>query len=164
MARRRELQTAKARRALEPIVWVIDGTEIHLRDDLVVTDLLELGDVLTTAGSALPNTGDTVAPGGEPAVTPIDMLRATNDLVNGIITTMSGLIVSSDRDDWRRLGRALDPMDLVGLVYDLVEEVSGKNPTSPSTSSEASTPTGLPSTVGARPEGSTPLPSPSIES
>ena len=155
MARRREFTTAASRRRLEPVVWVIDGEEIHVRADLILTDLAQLADVLSTAGSKLTD---------EDKQDTMKVFLATQELVDAIVANVAPLVVEADRDTWRRLARALDPQDLVGLVYDLVEEVTGKNPTLPSGSSTLSPPSGTPSTAGAQPEASTPSTSPSTES
>lgn len=136
-------------------MWVIDGTEIHVRPDLVLTDLAQLADVLSTAGSRLSD---------EDQKDTMKVFLATQELVDAIVVNVAPLVVDDDREAWRLLARALDPQDLVGLVYDLVEEVTGKNPTLPSGSSTLSPPSGTPSTAGAPLEESTPSTSPPTES
>lgn len=156
MPPRREFQTAAARRNHEPIDWTIDGQLIVLRDDLVVTDLGEFADVLTGAGQAL---------GGQPVdeMEPATALRATQALVDSIVAQVEPLLTEESRTTWRRMGRRLDPNDLMAIVGDIVEAVTGRNPTSRSVSSEGSLPSGPSLTGTAPPAGWIPPPSPSTD-
>lgn len=154
MTRRREFQTASARRRLEPIVWVIDGIDFKLRDDLVITDVAALADALTSARNIIGDANE---------ADPVALLKATQQLVDSLIAPMTELLESDVRGAWPAVARQLDPTDLMAMVFDLVEEVTGRNPTSGSGSSPASPPSGEASTDGAQPVESTPLPSPSID-
>jgi hypothetical protein len=147
MARHKSFVTAAARRALNPIVWDIDGTVVRLRPMVDFAELGVLADRLMNG----------VSEGtGSPLKDLVDRRAAMVDLV-------SLCILENDRPLFKDVSQNLDIPVLVEMVEEVIGEYSGAaNPTKGPSSSAGSSPTGESSTAGALAGGSTPPLSPPI--
>lgn len=134
MTRRKEFTTAAARRKADPIVWVIDGEEIHLR---AAVDVTELGGIVETLQQDID---------GETGMAAVARRRRL------LLDAVELCVVADDVESFRTLSDSLDLAILAEMAQEVVAEYSGAaNPTRPSSSSDGSSPTGDSSTAGALP-------------
>lgn len=138
MTRNRSFTTAAARRRSDPIVWTIDGTDIHLRASVDLAEIAPLVDELQSPA----------ADGNQ--------VQAAAAKRAALIGTVSTFVDENDRDAFTKIAPDLDMGMLVEMVQDLIAEYAGTgNPTKRSSSSDGSSADGESSTDGVPPEAST---------
>ena len=134
MTRHREFITAAARRRADPIVWTIDGQEIHLR---AAVDVTELGGIVETLQ---------VDVEGETGMAAVARRRRL------LLDAVEMCVVTEDVESFRAMSDSLDLAILAEMAQEVVAEYSGAaNPTKAPSSSDGSSPTGDSSTAGALP-------------
>lgn len=143
MGYRKEFQTAAARRREDPIVWVIDGNEIHMNPAIEFGDLAGMIDVAGQAATEAQHDETTnVETGGE-------RLRAVQEKVDALRNELAQFVSPETQDAYAKVRGDLDLGILLELIQDITAEVSGRVPTLPSGSPDGSPPPGPSSTDGA---------------
>lgn len=146
MGYRKEFTTAAQRRRDDPILWVIDGHEIHMKPGIEFGDLAGMLDLASQATAEAATDDESGA----------ERLRMIQSKVDGLRTELAAFVSGDTRDEYEAVRADLDLTILLELVQDITAEVSGRVPTLPSASSDGSQQPGPSSTDGAPVEESTP--------
>lgn len=152
MTRRKEYTTAVARREQDPILWVIDGTEIRMRPDVDFDDLDAMLEVAKDATGLKDQEANA------------DVIDLVKQKVEKLRDAIGSYIVEDDQEAYGRIRRRIDIGLALDMVQDVVAEVSGTVPTVQSSLSNGSPPPGIGSIPGAVLGESTPSTSPSTDS
>ncbi len=148
-SRRRAFQSAAARRKADPFIIEIDEVEVRVRPDLDITHLdgiMSVAEQLETASAGK---------------TQIETARAVAPMLGELRDALGACMHTGDRQAWDQAATSLDMNQLTEIAFIVIGEVTGKNPTLPSGSSDSSSTAGTTSTDGVPSEESTPSPSPS---
>lgn len=140
MTRHRAFTTAAARRRQDPIVWTIDGHDVHLRASLNLADIAPLVDELQ-------------APVAEDA----NQVTVAASKREALVAAVRAFVEPASHEAFDAVSPDLDMGMMADMVQDLVQEYAGTaNPTQPSSSSDGFEITGASSTDGPAPGDSTP--------
>lgn len=133
MTRTRAFNTAAARRRANPIIWVIDGTNVALRPSVTLDEIADLIDALQAE-----------TPEG------VSDIRAGEEKRKTLCSVVRTFLEPGAADAFTKVEADLDFMILTEMVSELVAEYTGQtNPTQASPSSDGSSETGSSLTAGA---------------
>lgn len=155
MQRDRAFQSAAARRKASPVTFTIDDVTLRLVDRCTIEQYVELLDVMSASVESMK---DPENPDAELTSNQQVILKK-----NALINEGERFVVGSDQAAWRDVAGDLDFPTLNLVMEGLSQEYSGRNPTSPESSSDGSPATSSSSTDGVSPEESTPPSSPSTD-
>lgn len=152
----RQFQTAARRRAAEPISFTIGFVRVDAEtQETVEGDATFRVDPLldiVRLGAAISGFGQTLANLQSETLTAEEKLAALDRETPKVVKALRDFLVPPDRAQWDTVGPLLDIQTLGEVVRWLTQEVSGMNPTQPTSSSAGSGTTGSTSTAGALPE------------
>ena len=138
MTRMKSFETAASRRRKNPIVWNVDGHDLHLVASLELADLADLIEALQSGDESDDNS-----------------IRVAAMKRKVLLEIVERFIQPDSRETFRSISGDLDIHLLNEMVVDLIQEYSGaRNPTKPSSSSAGSDGDGRISTDGVQHEES----------
>lgn len=163
----RSFQTAARRRGGKPISFTIEhaivndetGDVTEIEETMRVDPLLDV----VRAGAAFGSFGAALAGLNDDSVSTEDKVATLERELPNIREAVRSFLVPTDRAKWDRVKEGVDIGTLGQLIRYIVKELSGMDPTEPTSSSPGSASTGSASTGGALPAPSIPPVSPSPE-
>lgn len=147
MTRSKSFQTQNHRRRQDPVEWIIDDKPIRLKSSV---ELAELSEAIDQLQEPMPEGGKSLIAAEERRGILVTMVRDT-------------FVEPDSHKSFNEVSPDLDFKMLSGMIYDLIEEYTGQNPTQEQSSSDRSPAIGVSSTDIAPLEEQTPPVSQPIE-